>query len=140
MFQTQVVQLSYQGLLLILILSGPPILISMFFGLLVAIFQAATQIQEQTLSFLREYCKTETSPLCGNSVWQDRQFLQKYMPHILDFLHYRIVDVSSFKEMINRWYPDDPHAEFVKEDKHRALDDIKESIAELSHYRKYFFV
>ena len=96
--------------------------------------------EEQTLNFIKEYCLPETAPLCGNSVWQDRAFLRIYMPRLLSYLHYRLIDVTSFKEVIVRWYPKDPHAFFEKKDIHRALDDIKESIAELAHYRKYFFV
>ncbi len=98
------------------------------------------QAQEQTLAFLREYCEPDTSPLCGNSVWNDRAFLQVYMPKIAKFLYYRMIDVTAFKEIIMRWYPDSPHKEYKKEDKHRALEDIRESVAELRHFRKYFFI
>ena len=62
------------------------------------------------------------------------------MPHILQYLHYRIIDVTSIKELIAHWYPDDPHAKFEKKNAHRAVQDIYESIAELKHFRKYFFV
>jgi oligoribonuclease len=98
------------------------------------------QAQEQTLFFLREFCEPDTSPLCGNSIWNDRAFLQTYMPKIAKFLYYRMIDVTSFKEVVARWYPDSPHKEYKKEDKHRALDDIRESVAELRHFRKYFFI
>ncbi len=98
------------------------------------------QAEEKTLNFIREYCKQGMSPLCGNSVWQDRAFMRKYMPRIIDFLHYRIIDVSSIKELVLRWYADNPKSEFEKKDAHRALEDIRESIAELEHYRKHFFV
>jgi len=97
------------------------------------------QAEKETLAFLRKHCIPETSPLCGNSVWQDRAFMRKYMPHLVAFFHYRLIDVSSFKEIVTRWYPDSPHAEFEKKDAHRALDDTRESIEELRHYRKYFF-
>ncbi|PKN03814.1 oligoribonuclease [Candidatus Dependentiae bacterium HGW-Dependentiae-1] len=96
--------------------------------------------QEQTLTFLRHYCESNSSPLCGNSVWNDRAFLQVYMPPVASFLHYRMIDVTSFKEMVARWYPHNPLREYKKEDKHRALDDIRESVAELCHYRKNFFI
>ena len=98
------------------------------------------QAEEQTLTFLRRHCQPEQALLCGNSIWQDRAFLRRYMPRIIDFLYYRMIDVTSVKEIVSRWYPDDPQAEFEKKDTHRALDDIRESIAELRHYRKYFFV
>jgi len=96
--------------------------------------------QEITLTFLREWCEPEVCPLAGNSVWNDRAFLQEYMPDIASFFHYRMIDVSSFKEMVLRWYSDNPKAKFEKKDEHRALDDIKESIAELRYYRQHFFV
>jgi len=98
------------------------------------------QAEEQTLDFIKSYCLPETAPLCGNSVWQDRIFLYTYMPTLLSYLHYRIVDVTSFKEIITRWYPHNPHAFFEKKDTHRALEDINESIAELKQYKTYFFV
>jgi oligoribonuclease len=99
-----------------------------------------TQAQEETLAFLQTHCEPETSPLCGNSVWNDRAFLQVFMPHVTRFLHYRMVDVTSFKEVVARWYPDSSDKEYKKADRHRALYDIRESVAELRHYRNYFFV
>lgn len=96
--------------------------------------------EQQTLQFLKSHCKEGMSPLCGNSVWNDRNFLIKYMPRITDFLHYRLIDVTSVKELVARWYPSDPDTEFLKSETHRALPDIHESIAELRHYRKYFFI
>lgn len=96
--------------------------------------------EEQTLAFIKAHCQEKKALLCGNSVWQDKVFLQKYMPRITQFLFYRIIDVSSVKEIVTRWYPNDPHAFYKKPDTHRALPDIRESIAELRHYRKYFFV
>ena len=98
------------------------------------------QAEQQTLDVIKKYCLAETAPLCGNSVWQDRAFLYKYMPTLLSYLHYRIIDVTSFKEVVTRWYSDTPEAFFEKKDTHRALQDIKESIAELKHYRTYFFI
>jgi oligoribonuclease len=96
--------------------------------------------EARTLSFIKSHCEQHKAMLCGNSVWQDRDFLKKYMPSIIDYLHYRLIDVSSIKEVIKRWYPDDEQIRFKKSDDHRALGDIRESIAELKHYRKYFFV
>lgn len=97
--------------------------------------------QAQTVAFIKQHCANDAPPpLCGNSVWQDRVFLKRYMPQILDLLHYRMIDVSTIKELVNRWYPNDPDAEFAKAETHRALADIRESIAELKHYRECFFV
>ena len=98
------------------------------------------EAEEKTLAFLKDHCEQGLAPLCGNSVWNDRNFLQAYMPRIIQYLHYRMIDVTSVKELVARWYPNDPDLEFSKKETHRALPDIKESIAELRHYRKYFFV
>ena len=97
------------------------------------------QAEQQTLEFIKQYCNPQTSPLCGNSIWVDRMFLHNYMPHITAYMHYRIIDVSTIKELVKRWYPQDPNNEFVKQDTHRALADIQESVAELKHFRKHFF-
>lgn len=97
------------------------------------------EAEESTVAFIQAHCKKKSAPLCGNSVWQDRIFLKKYMPTIEDFLHYRIIDVSSIKEAVRRWYPNSPYANFVKAENHRALEDIVQSIEELKHYRTYFF-
>jgi oligoribonuclease len=98
------------------------------------------QAEQDTLNFIRTYCKSGDCPLCGNSVWQDRAFLRLHMPRINDFLHYRIIDVTSVKELVKRWYPHDPRSDYKKADKHRAFDDIQESINELVHYRRTFFI
>ncbi len=98
------------------------------------------QAQEETLQFLKEHCVPRHSLLCGNSVWMDKLFLKEYMPLVTDFLHYRIVDVSSIKQLVALWYPNSPHLDFKKKETHRALADIQESIDELKQYRKYFFV
>ena len=98
------------------------------------------QAQEETLKYLYEYCFFNTALLCGNSIWNDRIFLKKYMPEIDGFLNYRMIDVTSIKEVIWRWYPESSLKEFKKKDLHRALPDIQESIEELKHYRKNFFV
>ena len=66
--------------------------------------------------------------------------MRRYMPSIVDFLYYRLIDVTTIKELVDRWYPDNEQREFVKKDLHRALPDIYESIEELKHYKKYFFV
>jgi oligoribonuclease len=93
----------------------------------------AAEAERQTLRFLRKYCVAKTAPLCGNSIWQDKQFLTRHMPALTRFLHYRIVDVSSLKLLVRHWYPDaQPPA---KGETHRALADIEESIAELRHYQ-----
>jgi oligoribonuclease len=90
--------------------------------------------ERQTLRFVRKFCYARTAPLCGNSVWQDKQFLARYMPHLHGFMHYRIVDVSSLKPLVRHWYPDaQPPA---KASSHRALTDIEESIAELRYYQQ----
>lgn len=112
-------------------------------GLLEQVRNSSISVQEaeeKTMVFLREWCEPRTALLAGNSVWNDRMFLSAYMPSIVDFLHYRLVDVSSFKAMLSRWYPDKPQVSFKKKERHRALEDIEESIAELRYYREHFFV
>ena len=93
---------------------------------------------EQTLAFLEQHCTKGTPPLCGNSVWKDRAFLERYMPEVAGFLHYRTIDVSTVKELVRRWCPPHLHAP-KKKDAHRALDDIRESIEELKWYRAHLF-
>lgn len=112
-------------------------------GLTEAVRHSTTTLayaQQETLNFIKQHCPIHTGVLAGNSVWQDRVFLDKYMPTITNYLHYRIVDVTSIKELVKRWYPQDKNIEFKKSDRHRALSDVHESIAELQHYRKNFFV
>lgn len=96
--------------------------------------------QEQVIKFLKEHCRSGQSPLCGNSVWQDKIFLTRYMPNIINFLHYRIIDVSTIKQLVQCWYPASEYKKFQKKEGHRALDDIYESIDELRWYRQHFFV
>jgi oligoribonuclease len=96
------------------------------------------QAEETILSFVSRYCTKGTSPLCGNSIWQDRVFLIKYMPALESFFHYRIIDVSSIKELVRRWYPSLPFYE--KAEAHRSLVDIRESVEELKYYRSNVFV
>jgi oligoribonuclease len=97
------------------------------------------EAEAATTAFLRAHFPTERAPLCGNSVWKDRQFLERHMPQVAACLHYRTVDVSSLKELVRRWYPERYHAP-KKRETHRALDDIHESLAELRHYRAKVFV
>ena len=94
--------------------------------------------EKKTLEFISGYCKKGESPLCGNSVWQDRRFLARHMPELEAFFHYRIIDVSSIKELVRRWYPWLPP--FEKRKAHLALSDIKESIEELRFYRDRVFL
>jgi oligoribonuclease len=93
--------------------------------------------EAQILAFIAQYVPKGTSPLCGNTISQDRRFLVKYMPRFEAFLHYRNIDVSTFKELAKRWRPD-VYSAFKKNQKHTALADVHESIDELEHYRKHF--
>lgn len=95
------------------------------------------EAERQTLAFLKQHLKPGTSPLCGNSIHQDRRFLVKYMPELDAFFHYRNLDVSTLKELAKRWNPA-VVSSFKKAGTHQALDDIRESIAELAHYRQGF--
>lgn len=97
------------------------------------------QAEEQTLDFIRQYCPEKTSPLCGNSIGHDRRFLERYMPTLFAYFHYRNIDVSTVKELVRRWYPNGLSAP-MKKGNHLALDDIRESINELKFYREYYFV
>ena len=87
-----------------------------------------------TLAFLQQWCAPKQAPLCGNSICQDRRFLARSMPRLEAFFHYRNLDVSTLKILARLWAPDVAEA-FKKQNKHQALDDIRESIAELRHYR-----
>lgn len=95
------------------------------------------EAEQLTLEFLKQYLDKGKSPMCGNSVCQDRRFLYKYMPELATFFHYRNLDVSTLKELAIRWRPELLNG-VVKESKHLALDDIKDSIAELVYYRHHF--
>ena len=95
------------------------------------------EAEQQTLAFLREYVDAGASPMCGNSIGQDRRFLNKYMPELEAFFHYRNLDVSSLKELAKRWNPE-VAAGVVKKGSHLAMDDIRDSINELKHYREHF--
>ncbi len=109
-------------------------------GLVDRVLSSNIEIDEAdrlTYEFIAEYADYHQAPLCGNSVWQDRRFIDMEMPKTSAYLFYRNVDVSSFKEMVRRWYPNlDP---YKKANHHRALDDIRESIEELRYYRSMVF-
>jgi len=96
------------------------------------------QAEAETLTFIRQYATERTVPLCGNSIHQDRRFLARYMPQLEAYLHYRIVDVSTVKELARRWYPKTRPP--VKNGMHLAMDDVRESIAELRYYREHLFI
>ncbi len=93
--------------------------------------------EQQTIAFLERYLDKGKSPMCGNSICQDRRFLYNYMPQLAAFFHYRNLDVSTLKELVKRWRPS-LLAGVIKDSKHLALEDIKDSIAELVYYRQHF--
>ena len=95
------------------------------------------QAVEQTIAFLKQYVPAGKSPMCGNSICQDRRFLANYMPKLEDFFHYRNLDVSTLKELARRWKPGIIDG-FKKAQAHTALADIHESIDELAYYREHF--
>lgn len=95
------------------------------------------EAERLTLEFISQYVEPGMAPLCGNSVWNDRKFMEKEMPAVTDYLHYRMVDVSSIKELADRWYPEVPR--YRKKASHLALDDIVESVEELRYYRQKIF-
>jgi oligoribonuclease len=95
------------------------------------------EAEEQTLAFLRQHAPERASPMCGNSVCQDRRFLYRCMPRLEAFFHYRNLDVSTLKVLAQRWAPA-VFAGVQKRETHQALDDIRESLAELQHYRRHF--
>ena len=96
------------------------------------------EAEKQTLDFVKNWVGQWEAPLCGNSIWVDRLFLKREMPKLESYLHYRVVDVSSIKELISRWHPDVEEPP-PKTKSHRALDDVLESINELRWYRRHFF-
>ena len=98
----------------------------------------AAEAEAQTLKFLTKWLPARTSPICGNSICQDRRFLYRYMPKLEAYFHYRNLDVSTIKELAGRWAPQIKEG-FSKKATHRALDDIIESIDELKYYREHFF-
>ena len=96
------------------------------------------EVEAQMVEFLKEYVPAKISPMCGNSICQDRRFMASWMPKLEDYFHYRNLDVSTIKELAKRWKPDVVQG-MKKHNKHEALADIYESIAELRHYRENFF-
>ena len=95
------------------------------------------QAEQQTIEFLANYIDSGKSPMCGNSICQDRRFMARCMPELEDYFHYRNLDVSTLKELSRRWAPD-VYKGFSKGGAHLALDDIRESIAEMQYYRENF--
>jgi oligoribonuclease len=96
-----------------------------------------TEAEQLTLEFVSTHVPPNTSPMCGNSICQDRRFLHRLMPELERYFHYRNLDVSTVKELYNRWVPDGE--QFDKESRHLALEDIRDSIRELQFYRERFF-
>ncbi|HNQ03638.1 MAG TPA: oligoribonuclease [Thiobacillaceae bacterium] len=96
-----------------------------------------TDVEERMLTFLRRHVPKRASPMCGNSICQDRRFLARYMPRLEAYFHYRNLDVSTLKELASRWRPALKDG-FVKANRHTALADILESIEELKYYREHF--
>ncbi|WP_284451691.1 oligoribonuclease, partial [Methylophaga thalassica] len=95
------------------------------------------EAEQQTIEFLKKYVPAGVSPMCGNSICQDRRFLARCMPELEAYFHYRNLDVSSLKELARRWAPK-VEKSFKKRSSHLAMDDIKDSIRELEHYREHF--
>jgi oligoribonuclease len=95
------------------------------------------QVEEQCLAFLKEHVPVRTSPMCGNSICQDRRFMARWMPKLEEYFHYRNLDVSTLKELAKRWKPEVAQG-IKKHGKHEALADIYESIEEMKHYRDNF--
>lgn len=111
-------------------------------GLTAAVRASALDVsaaEEEVLGWLRARCEPGTAPLAGNSIHQDRAFLRRWMPRLEAFVHYRNVDVSTLKELLRRWQPAALAGAPTKAGAHRALDDIRESILELAHYRRVAF-
>lgn len=96
------------------------------------------EAEAQTLAFLQQWLPANASPICGNSICQDRRFLYRHMPKLEAYFHYRNLDVSTVKELAGRWAPHIRDG-FYKKSTHKALDDIIESIEELKYYREHFF-
>ena len=96
-----------------------------------------TEAERETIEFLRQYVPAKASPMCGNSICQDRRFLARCMPELEAYFHYRNLDVSSLKELTKRWAPH-VFKGFSKQSSHLALDDIRDSIDELKYYREHF--
>jgi len=99
---------------------------------------SVSDVEQKTLEFLRQYVPKGASPMCGNSICQDRRFMARLMPELEDYFHYRNLDVSSLKELAKRWAPAVAKG-VVKSGAHLALDDTRDSINELRHYREHLF-
>lgn len=97
---------------------------------------SSAEAEQATIDFLSQWVPSGGSPMCGNSICQDRRFIYRYMPKLAAFFHYRNLDVSTLKELARRWSPALPS--FRKSGAHLAMDDIRESIGELRHYRQHF--
>ncbi len=97
------------------------------------------QAEAETLDFVKQYCPEKKSPLCGSSIGHDRRFLDRYMPTLFAYFHYRNIDVSTVKELVKRWFPKGPPLP-TKKAVHLAFDDIHESINELIFYRTHYFI
>jgi oligoribonuclease len=95
------------------------------------------EAERQTIEFLAQYSNKKCSPMCGNSICQDRRFMANYMPALEDFFHYRNLDVSTVKELARRWKPEILKG-LVKKSAHLAMDDVKDSVNEMIYYRKHF--
>ena len=98
-----------------------------------------SDVEEFALKYLSKFVPTSTSPMCGNSICQDRRFMAKWMPKLESYFHYRNLDVSTLKELAKRWRPEVTKS-LIKHGKHEALADVYESIEELKHYREHFIV
>jgi oligoribonuclease len=112
-------------------------------GLLPAIEASTVDLEtagKQALDYVRGHVPERCAPVCGNSIGVDRRFLDRYLPELDQYLHYRSIDVSSLKELCRRWYPAVYRKRPSKAETHRALDDIRESIEELRYYRDRMFV
>ena len=110
-------------------------------GLWDRVLESTTTMAEAeaaTLDFISTYCYKGKSPLCGNSIGQDKRFLEKDMPALYEYFHYQVIDVSSVKQLVGRWLPPEAAAP-AKKERHLALSDINESIAELRHYKQLLF-
>ena len=96
-----------------------------------------SEAEQQLLDFIKQYVPKSASPMCGNTISQDRRFLVRYMPRLEGYFHYRNLDVSTLKELSRRWKPE-VYSAFKKQQRHTALADVHESIDELAHYREHF--
>ena len=96
-----------------------------------------SEVEQRLLDFMQQWLPEKTSPMCGNTIHQDRRFMQRHMPRLEAYFHYRNLDVSTLKELARRWHPE-VYKSIVKKCSHQALDDILESIEEMRHYRDTF--